>query len=62
MFACTAWLDLPVEQVPGLVEQYMAGTLPIEHYITHEFNGVESIDAAMHILHEGACLRAVVKY
>lgn len=49
-------------QVPGLVEKFMAGELPIEQYITHEFQGVESIDAAMHILHEGKCLRAVVKY
>jgi S-(hydroxymethyl)glutathione dehydrogenase/alcohol dehydrogenase len=40
----------------------MAGTLPIEAYITHVFNGVEQIDAAMQILHEGQCLRAVVKY
>jgi S-(hydroxymethyl)glutathione dehydrogenase/alcohol dehydrogenase len=40
----------------------MTGELPIDQYITHEFQGVESIDAAMHILHEGKCLRAVVKY
>jgi S-(hydroxymethyl)glutathione dehydrogenase/alcohol dehydrogenase len=40
----------------------MAGTLPIDQYITHEFQGIEQIDAAMHILHEGVCLRAVVKY
>lgn len=49
-------------EVPQLVEQYMSGELPIEHYITHEFKGVESIDKAMHILHEGQCLRAVVVY
>ena len=49
-------------EVPGLVEQYMKGDLPIEPYITHEFQGVESIDEAMSVLHEGQCLRAVVKY
>lgn len=49
-------------EVPQLVSQYLSGELPIEHYITHEFHGVEQIDAAMHVLHEGACLRAVVKY
>lgn len=49
-------------EVPMLVEQYMDGTLPIEHYITHEFTGIENVDAAMHILHEGQCLRAIVKY
>jgi S-(hydroxymethyl)glutathione dehydrogenase / alcohol dehydrogenase len=49
-------------EVPELVEKYLGGELPIEHYITHTFQGVESIDDAMHILHEGQCLRAVVKY
>lgn len=48
--------------VPLLVEKYMSGELPIDKYITHEFQGIESIDSAMHILHEGQCLRAVVKY
>lgn len=27
------------------MDQYMEGKLPIEHYITHEFQGVENIDA-----------------
>jgi S-(hydroxymethyl)glutathione dehydrogenase/alcohol dehydrogenase len=49
-------------EVPELVTQYMSGDLPIEPYITHVFEGVESIDKAMHVLHEGQCLRAVVKY
>lgn len=48
--------------VPNLVEQYLAGELPIEHFITHTFDGVESLDNAMNLLHEGFCLRAVVKY
>ncbi len=48
--------------MPKLVERYMAGDLPIEHYITHQFDGVETIDEAMHTLHGGKCLRAVVKY
>ena len=48
--------------VPNLVKQYLEGSLPIDQYITHTFQGVESIDEAMHILHEGQCLRAVVKY
>ena len=49
-------------EVPELVTQYMSGDLPIEPYITHVFEGVESIDKAMHVLHEGQCLRAVVRY
>jgi len=49
-------------EVPQLVEQYLKGELPIDHYITHEFEGIENVATAMHILHEGQCLRAVVKY
>ena len=40
----------------------MSGELPIEHYITHELHGVDSIDGAMHLLHEGQCLRAIIRY
>ena len=29
--------------VPELVEQYLKGDLPIENYITHEFQGVERL-------------------
>jgi S-(hydroxymethyl)glutathione dehydrogenase / alcohol dehydrogenase len=48
--------------VPELVNSYMNGSLPIDHYITHEFTGVEAINEAMNLLHDGACLRAVVNY
>lgn len=49
-------------EVPLLVEQYLDGTLPIDHYVTHSFKGVESVEEAMHLLHDGKCLRAVVNY
>ena len=49
-------------EVPRLVDRYMTGELPIDHYITHQFRGVESINDAMHVLHDGKCLRAVVTY
>lgn len=49
-------------EVPQLVDKYMSGELPIEHFITHEYQGVESINEAMDMLHHGQCLRAVVKY
>jgi len=48
--------------VPLLVERFMAGKLPIEDYITHEFDGVEGTNDAIDALHGGSCLRAVVKY
>ena len=39
-----------------------SGALPIDHYITHVFKGVEGTNDAIHALHSGDCLRAVVKY
>ncbi|CAN0230418.1 unnamed protein product, partial [Laminaria digitata] len=36
--------------------------LPIDHYITHNFDGVEKTNEAIEALHQGSCLRAVVKY
>jgi len=48
--------------VPMLVQQYLGGELPIDHYVTHEYDGVDKINDAIHALHEGNCLRAVVSY
>mmetsp|Transcript_13275 Transcript_13275/g.18197 ORF Transcript_13275/g.18197 Transcript_13275/m.18197 type:complete len:378 (-) Transcript_13275:120-1253(-) len=49
-------------QVPQLVQQYMEGSLPIDHFITHELQGVESINEAIEMMHQSLCLRAVVHY
>lgn len=49
-------------QVPVLVERNLKGELPIEHYITHTFNGVGGTNQAVDALHSGDCLRAVVLY
>jgi S-(hydroxymethyl)glutathione dehydrogenase / alcohol dehydrogenase len=48
--------------VPDLVQRYMDGLLPIDHFITHEFAGVAETNKAIEVLHNGDCLRAVVKY
>eukprot|EP01134_Creolimax_fragrantissima_P000356 CFRG0356T1 len=48
--------------VPMLVEKWQTGELPIEHYITHTFEGVGTMNEAIDALHSGSCLRAVVKY
>ena len=48
--------------VPWLVQKYLNGELPIDHYVTHEFVGVQQTNEAIHALHSGECLRAVVKY
>jgi len=48
--------------VPKLVDRMMTGELPVDHYITHTFDGVEKTNEAIDALHGGSCLRAVVQY
>jgi len=48
--------------VPKLVDDYLSGKLALDHFITHNFQGVESINKAIHALESGDCLRAVVHY
>lgn len=48
--------------VPLLVDQMVSGELPVDHFITHNFDGVENTNAAIAALHGGSCLRAVVRY
>jgi len=50
------------KDVPMLVDRYLAGELPADHYITHTFKGVEANNDAIAALHSGTCLRAVVQY
>ena len=50
------------EQVPPLIDDYERGDLKLDHYITHRFEGVEGTLEAVHALHSGECLRAVVTY
>jgi S-(hydroxymethyl)glutathione dehydrogenase/alcohol dehydrogenase len=49
-------------EVPQLVQKYMDKELPIDHFITHELEGVDSINTAIAMMHESKCLRAVVRY
>mmetsp|Transcript_25159 Transcript_25159/g.53644 ORF Transcript_25159/g.53644 Transcript_25159/m.53644 type:complete len:384 (+) Transcript_25159:141-1292(+) len=48
--------------VPRLVERMLSGDLNIDHFITHNFNGVKNTNLAIDALHSGKCLRAVVNY
>jgi S-(hydroxymethyl)glutathione dehydrogenase / alcohol dehydrogenase len=50
------------KDIPILVERCMKGELPIDHFITHTFHGVGSTNNAIHALHSGECLRAVVEH
>jgi len=49
-------------EVPPLIDDYEAGKLELDHYITHRFKGVEGTIDAIDALHSGDCLRAVVTY
>lgn len=49
-------------EIPQLVDSFLDGSLPIDHFITHNFQGVEHISDAIEAMHDGKCLRAVVKY
>lgn len=48
--------------VPKLVQRCIDGTLSVDHFITHTFDGVEHTNDAIDALHGGSCLRAVVRY
>ena len=48
--------------VPKLVERMMSGEIPVDQYITHTFDGVQTTNDAIDALHGGECLRAVVHY
>ena len=48
--------------VPKLVQRCIDGTLPVDHFITHTFDGVGCTNDAIDALHGGSCLRAVVRY
>lgn len=50
------------DAIPMLVNRSMAGEIPIDHYITHKFDGVGGTTKAIEALHSGNCLRAVVQY
>jgi len=48
--------------VPRLVDRMLSGSLNVDHFITHNFDGVEATNKAVEALHSGKCLRAVVTY
>ena len=48
--------------VPKLIQKNLNGELDIDHYITHQFQGVDKVNDAIEALHGGDCLRAVVNY
>ena len=46
-------------ELPGLVEEYMAGHLKVDEYVTHSRRLAE-INDGFNDMHEGECIRCVV--
>ncbi len=50
-----------VQDVPKLADKVITGELPIDQYITHNFDGLDKIEELIHALHNSNCLRGVLK-
>jgi len=48
-------------QLPGMVEQYMAGDIKVDEFITHTMP-LEEINKAFDLMHEGKSIRSVVHF
>ena len=48
-------------QLPGMVDQYMQGEITIDPFITHTM-GLEDINKAFDLMHEGKSIRSIIRY
>jgi S-(hydroxymethyl)glutathione dehydrogenase/alcohol dehydrogenase len=48
-------------QLPGIVDDYMAGKIEIDKFITHTM-GLEDINKAFDLMHEGKSIRSVIHF
>ena len=48
-------------ELPGMVEDAMAGKIQLEPFVTHTMP-LEKINEAFDLMHEGKSIRSVVKY
>ncbi|MEJ2680438.1 MAG: S-(hydroxymethyl)glutathione dehydrogenase/class III alcohol dehydrogenase [Gammaproteobacteria bacterium] len=48
-------------QLPGIVEDYLAGKFPLKDFITHTM-GLEDINKAFDLMHEGESIRSVIHF
>ena len=48
-------------QLPGMVDQYMDGDIKVDEFITHTM-GLEDINKAFDLMHEGKSIRSVIHY
>ena len=48
-------------QLPGMVDEYMAGDIKVDEFITHTM-GLEDINKAFDLMHEGKSIRSVIHF
>ncbi|WKE66188.1 S-(hydroxymethyl)glutathione dehydrogenase/class III alcohol dehydrogenase [Gallaecimonas kandeliae] len=48
-------------QLPGYVERYLKGEIPMDDFVTHTM-GLEDINEAFDLMHEGKSIRSVIIY
>jgi S-(hydroxymethyl)glutathione dehydrogenase/alcohol dehydrogenase len=48
-------------QLPGMVDQYMDGKIKVDEFITHTM-GLEDINKAFDLMHEGKSIRSVIHF
>jgi len=48
-------------ELPGLVDQYLSGEIEVDQMITHTM-GLEDINKAFDLMHEGASIRSVIHF
>jgi S-(hydroxymethyl)glutathione dehydrogenase/alcohol dehydrogenase len=48
-------------ELPGIVEDYLAGKFALNDFITHTM-GLEDINEAFDLMHEGKSIRSVIHY
>ncbi|MBT0585869.1 S-(hydroxymethyl)glutathione dehydrogenase/class III alcohol dehydrogenase [Alteromonas sp. SM 2104] len=48
-------------ELPGIVEQYLAGDIPLHEFVTHKMP-LDDINQAFSLMHEGKSIRSVVQF
>jgi len=48
-------------QLPGYVDDYLAGKLKVDEFVTHTFK-LDDINKAFHLMHEGKSIRSVILF
>ena len=52
---------MPRTELPGYVDRYMNGEIKIDEFVTHTM-GLDEINTAFDLLHEGKSIRSVILF